>query len=123
MTGAGHIPHMARMNSPASIPLRDRLLAAASSWASATGRSFGALSARVMDDGKTLDRLADDPARAVYDTTIAKFARFLADAANWPEGEVAEEAKALAHVVGVSPVAVPQSAGKIEEISHRGAAA
>ena len=31
--------------------------------------------------------------------------------------------KALAHVVGVSPVAVPQSAGKIEEISHRGAAA
>lgn len=76
-----------------------------------------------MDDGKTLDRLADDPARAVYDTTIAKFARFLADATNWPEGEVAEEAKALAHVVGVSPVDAVQSAGKMDEISQRGAAA
>lgn len=70
-----------------------------------------------MDDGKTLDRLAEDPARAVYDTTIAKFARFLADAANWPEGEVAEEAKALAHVVGVSPADAMASAGLPDQSS------
>ncbi|MBX7459530.1 hypothetical protein [Qipengyuania huizhouensis] len=105
------------MNSPATIPLRDRLLAAAGAWTASTGRSSGALSARVMDDGKTLDRLAEDPGRAVYDTTISKFAKFLVDPENWPEGEVADEAKALAHVVGVSAPAPALSAGQTDNAS------
>lgn len=99
------------MNSPAPIPLRDRLLAAANAWAQATGRSLGALSARVMNDGKTLDRLAD-PSRTVTDATLTRFATFLLDPVNWPDAKVADEAKALAHVTGVTPDMLAASAGK-----------
>lgn len=79
---------------------RDRLLGVAALWSEATGRSAGALSSVVSNHGSTLDRLRD-PSLAVTDTTLEKFARFLADAANWPGGDVPPEALALAHVTGV----------------------
>ena len=105
------------MTSTPSLSLRDRLLAAAQSWSAATGRSLGALSSVVVDDGKTFARLAD-PARGVTDATLEKFAAFLADPANWPEGQVATEAVALAHVTGVGGVFHAQPCAEREAHDH-----
>lgn len=81
--------------------LRDRLLTAAEAWSAATGRTLGALSSVVSNHAQTIDRLRD-PANKVTDATLEKFAAFLADPANWPEGAVPQEAIDLAHVVGVT---------------------
>lgn len=81
--------------------LRDRLFAAAEAWSLANGRSLGALSSIVVNHGQALERLRD-PSNKVTDATLEKFAAFLADAANWPEGVVPQEAIDLAHVVGVT---------------------
>lgn len=116
MTYAGYVPYLARMSSANPIKPRDRLLAAAALWAEATGRTLGALSAVVANHGSALDRLRD-PANAVTDATLEKFAQFLADPANWPKGEVPEEAKALAHVCGVTPADAAASAGKGDDSS------
>jgi hypothetical protein len=101
---------------------RDRLLALAEQWAAATGRSLGALSSVVSNQGGTLDRLRD-PATAVTDSTLEKFARFLADAANWPDGEVPDEARAFAHVCGVSAGTPALATGESDDLSGRAAAA
>lgn len=92
--------------------LRDRLLAAADIWAAACGRSTGALSSIVANHGQALDRLRD-PANKVTDATLEKFAAYLADPANWPEGAVPQEAIDLAHVTGVTPASPGLSPGKI----------
>lgn len=105
------------MNSCEPIRPRDRLLAVAQLWSQATGRSSGALSSVVMNDGKTLDRIAD-PAKSVTDSTLERFARFLADPVNWPEGAVPEEALAFAHVTGVTAPVAGVSAGNRDAVSH-----
>ncbi len=102
--------------------LTERLVTASECWTAACDVTLARLGKIVANDTAFFTNLAK-MRRGPSTDTLEKFARFLADAANWPEGEVAEEAKALAHVVGVSPVDAVQSAGKINEISHRGAAA
>ena len=104
------------MNSCEPIKPRDRLLAVAQLWSEATGRTFGALSAKVTNHGGTLDRLSD-PANAVTDTTLERFARFLADPANWPECDVPEEAREFAHVTGVSVADGGASTGHAGDVS------
>lgn len=101
---------------------RERLLAVAALWSEAAGRSVGALSSMVSNHGSTLERLRD-PAVAVTDLTVEKFARFLADAANWPDGAVPEEAKAFAHVTGVSAGGASPSNGLSGDMSGDRAAA
>lgn len=97
------------MNSCEPIRPRDRLLAVARLWSAATGRTEGALSSVVTNNGGTLDRLRD-PANAVTDATLERFARFLAEPANWPGAEVPEEALHFAHVTGIPAVATREAA-------------
>lgn len=102
--------------------LKTRLAETADAWCAAWGRAEQApvplsrLSKRVMDDGKFFENLSD-MRRGPSTDTLEKFARFLADPANWPEGAVAEEARALAHVVGVSLIPAEPSAGNEGELS------
>ena len=97
--------------------LRDRLLIAAERWSEATGRTLGALSSVVSNHAQTIDRLRD-PANKVTDATLEKFAAFLADPANWPEGAVPQEAIELAHVTGISAPALLPSAGNAGSVSR-----
>lgn len=89
------------MDQVSLLRLRDSLLIAAECWARATGRSTGALSSVVANNGRALERLRD-PANSVTDATLEKFAAFLGDPGNWPEGAVPQEALDLAHRVGVT---------------------
>lgn len=89
------------MDQNSRLRLRDTLLLAAERWALATGRSTGALSSIVANNGRALERLRD-PDTAVTDATLEKFAGYLADSANWPDGSVPKEAIDLAHRVGIS---------------------
>lgn len=89
------------MDQTSRLRLRDTLLLAAERWALATGRSTGALSSVVANNGRALERLRN-PSTSVTDATLEKFACYLADAANWPEGAVPQEAVDLAHRVGVT---------------------
>lgn len=108
----------------APIPLRERLIAVATCWAEKTGRTLGSLSTRVTGTGKTLERLIEDPARAVQDNTLEKFAVFLADKANWPDEVVPEDAKVFAHVVGITlPEQAPSAGLQAESSSGQGVAA
>lgn len=115
MTDAGHIPHTARMDQPASLSLRERLLGTAHVWCETTGKSLGSLSTTVTGTGKTLKQYADG--MTITDAKLEQFARFLADPANWPDGMVAEEARTLAHVCGVSAADSASSAGLSCEMS------
>lgn len=102
--------------------LKTRLADAARQWCLATSLAEEApvplsrLSKRVMDDGKFFDNLSEMP-RGPSTDTLEKFARFLADPGNWPEGAVAEEARALAHVCGVTADTPSPSAGNGGELS------
>ncbi|MBX7496788.1 hypothetical protein K3172_13055 [Qipengyuania sp. 6B39] len=89
------------------IDLKTRLAEAAQIWCTAHAAAEGKevplsrLSKAIGYDGKFFDTLPT-MRRGPSTDTLEKFARFLADPANWPDGTVAEEAKALAHVCGVS---------------------
>lgn len=111
------------MDAHQTLSLDDRLRIACTAWCVANDAKPGRLGRLAINDGGFFTRLEKNPCASTTTATLGKFAQFLVDAANWPEGKVAEEAKALAHVVGVSPVDAVQSAGKIDEISQRGAAA
>lgn len=111
------------MSSERPLKPRERLLASAEAWSHATGRSLGALSSIVSNHGSTLERLKN-PATGVNDITLEKFARFLVDASNWPEGvEVPAEVIAFGHAVGVSPPCPAPATGQTGELSGRERAA
>lgn len=89
---------------PEPLSLPDRLIAAAQLWSAATERSLGALASMVVNHGSFFDRLQERDSTTT--ATLQKFARFLGDAANWPEGHgVPADVCAFAHVVGVSSAA------------------
>ena len=104
------------------IDLKTRLSHCADAWCLAHADGDGVraplsrLSKRVMDDGKFFENLGA-MRRGPSTDTLEKFARFLVDPANWPGGAVAEEAKVLAHVVGVTAPDACPSAGLSDEIS------
>lgn len=90
------------------IPLLERLRHAADHWSGATGRTLGALSALVTNNGSFFDRLGESRASTTT-ATLEKFARFLVEPANWPEGEVPADVVKFAHDVGVSAAAAAAS--------------
>ncbi|GAA3794739.1 hypothetical protein GCM10022600_15190 [Qipengyuania pelagi] len=94
-----------------------RLLAAADAWALATGKPRSTLSSRATGSGKTI--ALPNPTLA----TLEKFARFLSDGGNWPEGRVPQVAVDFAHVVGISADEAAVSAGNESGLSAREAAA
>lgn len=99
----------------------DRLNVATQLWCEATGRSRGALASIVANDGKFFTRL-DSPDATTTVAMLQRFARFLGDPANWPEGEdghrsVPEEVAAFVHVTGVSPATPDPATGQSGELS------
>ena len=101
-----------------TLSLTDRLLAAARVWIEAHDVTLARLGRTVVNDTSFFARL-DKPNASPTTATLEKFARFLADPVNWPEGKVADEAKGLAHVVGVSAPAASLSAGQSVDASSR----
>ena len=82
------------------IPLEDRLNSCAMRWAEAHGATSARLGRLVANDTSFFTRLA----RPGASTTIAmasRFAGFLIEAENWPDGAVPQEARDFAHVIGV----------------------
>lgn len=84
--------------------LIERLTAAAELWARARERSLATLATMVVNDGNFFVRIAA-PGADVRVGTVEKFARFLVDAGNWPDGDVPLGAVELAHAAGVKPPA------------------
>lgn len=101
--------------------LIDRLSAASDAWARANDSHIARLGRLVVNDTSFFAGLPDRVKGPSTDT-LEKFARFLADPANWPEGRVAAEAVAFAHVVGVSAPDGAASAGLSGEVSGVGRA-
>lgn len=105
--------------------LTERLHACAVLWTAAHGAAPGRIGRVVANDAGLLPRIAQ-PGASVTTATLEKFAGFLADPANWPGGDVPQEAIDLAHVTGVSPAAAALSPGNLTRDSrkdqHRSAA-
>lgn len=97
--------------------LRSKLQAAASAWCAAHDAPHSRLGKAVAADAAFFDRVEGRDVLPCTVATLEKFARFLVDPSNWPKGEVADEAKALAHVVGVSAPAAALSAGQTDKAS------
>lgn len=73
--------------------LIERILAVAGHWAEARGhRTTARLSTIVANDGGLLKRLSEGGGTTV--ATLDKFAVFLRDAGNWPEGTIPAAAQA-----------------------------
>lgn len=101
--------------------LIDRLTSAALAWSAANDATPARLGRLAINDGGFFTRIGT-PDASTTTVTLEKFARFLVDPANWPDGEVAEEAKAFAHVTGISLAAAAPSAGNAGELSSEAAA-
>lgn len=109
--------------------LKTRLARSARAWCASWSAADGAdvplsrLSKRVVDDGKFFDNLLA-MRRGPSTDTLEKFAAFLVDASNWPEGvAVPAEVIAFGHAVGVSAPCPAPATGQVGELSGREAAA
>lgn len=84
--------------------LKSRLVAVAAQWASAHGDApLSRLGKRVASDATFFDRLGRGGGLNL--ATLERFAVFLIDPDNWPEGVVPQDAIDLADSCGVSLVA------------------
>jgi hypothetical protein len=92
------------MDMPTTLSLEDRLRRCCTLWCEAHDAKPGRLGRLVVNDGGFFARL-ESPGATTTTATLEKFARFLADPANWPDGNVPREARDLAHVTGVPSVA------------------
>lgn len=101
--------------------LKSRLLDCAERWAAAhDGAPLSRIGKTVAGDANFFDRISRGG--GVNLATLEKFAGFLADPANWPDGAVPKEAVAFAHVTGVTPMDAMPSAGIADESSRSAAA-
>lgn len=95
---------LAIMDMPVLRPI-DRLSQCAQLWAEANGKSTTWLARAVVNDGGYFDRIAETGSTTTL--TLERFARFLCDAANWPDGVgVPPEVLEFGHVTGVSAMEV-----------------
>lgn len=81
--------------------LIDRLKHCTALWAEMQDASPARLGRLVVNDGGFFTRLESQTKGTTTDT-LERFARFLADGDNWPDGAVPEEARQFAHVTGVA---------------------
>lgn len=105
------------MNAEPALSLVDRLRVVAHCWVTASQSSLSRLGKAVVNDGGFFTRL-ETQVQGTTTATLERFAAFLGDSANWPEGAVPQEAIDLAHRVGITPVAGALSAGHGEAISR-----
>ncbi len=82
------------------LSLIERLRLCAQLWVEATGGSFARLGRTVLNDSSFFNRI--ESPQGTTTATLERFARYLGDAANWPEGAVPDEARAFALVTGVA---------------------
>ncbi|MBB3034028.1 hypothetical protein [Alteriqipengyuania lutimaris] len=105
------------MHKPAPpLSLVDRLRTAADAWAQESDATLAKLGRVVVNHSgffNDLDRMPRGPST----DTLEKFARYLIDPANWPEGAVSQEAVELAHVVGVTAETSTPSSIKTDDVS------
>lgn len=89
--------------------LVDALRAAASLWAQENGKTLGGLSSKVVNHGSFFDRFECSEAGA-NTGTLEKFAAFLGNSENWPDGAVPDlAAEFVRRVEGRPPEAAPQA--------------
>ncbi|PKB19634.1 hypothetical protein B0I00_1873 [Novosphingobium kunmingense] len=99
-----------------AIPLIDRLMTCAKAWAEANDRSLSRLATIVVNDGKFFVRCEEGTANPTA-ATLERFARFLGEPANWPEGAVPDAVASFVHVVGVSPADGAATTGQADGMS------
>lgn len=105
------------MNAHSNISLIDRLKASAASWVEISSGSPARLGREVVNDGGFFTRLESQP-QGTTTATLEKFARFLIDPANWPEGAVIPaHVTAFAHAVGISTPFVAHATGDLAAMS------
>lgn len=104
------------MKPDAPLPLIDRLRLCAALWTEANGATLARLGRSAVNDGGFFTRL-ENQVQGTTTASLERFARFMLDPANWPDGGVPEEVVAFGHAVGVTPPAGDLSAGKDGEIS------
>ena len=103
------------------IPILDRLLAAAKAWCAANDATLPRLGKRVVRDTSFFNRIEQSNASTTT-ATLTRFAAFLSDGGNWPDGRVPQIALDFAHVVGVSVEAEALSPGNSGDLSPAPAA-
>jgi hypothetical protein len=103
------------MDMTAPLRLIDRLRDCAQAWADANGATPARLGRLAINDSSYFNRV--ESPQGTTTATLEKFARFLSDAANWPEGRVPCEVCDFAHVVGISSAACGSSAGNAGQSS------
>lgn len=89
------------MNTVTALSLVDRLRHVAHMWVTSQDASLARLGKSVVNDGGFFTRL-ETQVQGTTTSTLEKFAAFLADPGNWPDGAVPQEAVDLAHRVGIS---------------------
>lgn len=96
-------------------PLVERLKSAAQQWANANDATLARLGRVVMNDNGFFSRIDGNPVTTT--ATLEKFARYLGDGGNWPDGDVPADVLAFVHVTGVTAESVEASTGQINGLS------
>lgn len=110
------------MDMPLSpLPLVERLRKCAQLWADASEATLARLGRTVINDGGFFARVEETGSTTTG--TIERFAVWLIDPANWPQGEVPQEVREFGHVTGVSAPVGDASAGNGSGNSRSAAAA
>ena len=96
--------------------LKTRLLDCADLWSAAHADApVSRIGKAVAGDANLLKRLRDGGGLNLG--TLENAARFLADPANWPDGDVPEMVRDFAHVTGVSVADGAASTGHAGDVS------
>lgn len=90
------------------LSLVDRLQLCAKLWAEASNGSPARLGRLVVNDSGFFSRL-ESAGASTTTSTLERFAGFLGDAANWPDGAVPVSVVEFVEAVGVKPVGAPPS--------------
>lgn len=103
------------MNAETPLRLIDRLRIAAALWADANDATLARLGRGAINDSSYFTR--SEPAQGPTTGTLEKFARFLGDPGNWPDGVVPGEVCAFVHIVGVSACGPAPATGQADDLS------
>lgn len=104
---------MEKLTEPA--PLVERLKAAAQAWVEAHDASLARLGRLVMNDNGFFSRIDHNPVTTT--ATLERFARYLANPTNWPNGSVPAEVGAFVHVTGITADLEQSPTGQSSEMS------
>lgn len=105
------------MTQPLSLP--DLLRTVADAWVlagTADRASLARLGRAVVNDSSFFTRL-ENPQASTTTATLERFARFLLDPANWPDGRVVQEAREFAHRLGVTLAPAHLATGQSGDLS------